>query len=71
MQGGVSLTQNILKKGKPGPFLLLTDMVPFNVFIKQSITGFFFFLSKTKFCQLQKFLSLEKIEKIFLNAAFS
>lgn len=38
MQGGVSLTQNILKKGKPGPFLFL---VPFNAFIKQSITGFF------------------------------
>lgn len=41
MQGGVSLTQNILKKGKPSPFLLLTDMVLFNVFIKQSVAGFF------------------------------
>lgn len=70
MQDGVSLTQNILKNGKPGPFLLMTDMVPFNVFIKSRKLLNYFFLSKTKFCQLQKFLSLEKISKIFMNAAF-
>lgn len=71
MQGGVSLTQNILKKGKIGPFLLLTDVVPFNVFIKSSKLLYSFFLSKTKFCQLKRFLSLGKIAKIFLSAACS
>lgn len=67
MQGGVSLTQNILKKGKPGPFLFL---VAFNAFIKQSITGFFLPF-QNKILPTANFLSVEKIEKIFLNAAFS